>query len=44
MHDRVPFLGHYVSHDGVEVDPMKSATVQDWLTPGMVKDVRAFLS
>ena len=43
MHDRVPFLGQYVLRDGVEVDPMKTAAVQDWLTPGSVKDVRAFL-
>ncbi len=43
MHDRVPFLGHYVSHEGVEVDPMKTAAVQDWVTPRTVKDVRAFL-
>ncbi len=25
MHDRVPFLGHYVSREGVEVDPVKTA-------------------
>ncbi len=43
MRDRVPFLGHYVSREGVEVDPMKSAAVQDWPTPHMVKDARAFL-
>ncbi len=43
MHDRVPFLGHYVSREGVEVDPMKTASVQDWPTPRTVKDERAFL-
>ncbi len=43
MRDRVPFLGHYVSREGVEVDPMKTAAVQDWPTPRTVKDVRAFL-
>ncbi len=41
MHDRVPFLGHYVSCEGVEVDLMKTAAAQDWLTPRTVKDVRA---
>ena len=43
MRDRVLFLGHYVSRDGVEVDPMKTTALQDWPTPGSVKDVRAFL-
>ena len=43
MRDRVPFLGHYVSREGVEVDPMKTAAVQDWPTPRTVKDIRAFL-
>ncbi len=43
MHDRVPFLGHYVLCEGMEVDPMKTAAVQDWLTPRTLKDVCAFL-
>ncbi len=29
--------------DGVKVDPMKTATVQDWPTPRTVKEVRVFL-
>ncbi len=41
--DRVPFLGHYVPREGVEVDPMKTAAVQDWSTPRTVKDVQAVL-
>ncbi len=36
-------MGHYVSREGVEVDPMKAAAVQDWPTPHTVKDVLAFL-
>ncbi len=43
MHDRVPFLGHYVSREGVEVDPIKTAAEQDRPTPHTMKDVRAFL-
>ncbi len=43
MRDRVPFLGHYVLREGVEVDPMKTAAVQGWPTPRTVKDVHAFL-
>ncbi len=33
MRDRVPFLGHYVSREGVEVD---------WPMPHTVKGVQAF--
>ena len=43
MRDRVPSLRHYVSRKGVEVDPIKTAAVQDWPTLRTVKDVRAFL-
>ncbi len=43
MRDQVPFLGHYVSREEVEVDPMETASVQDWPTPRTVKDLRAFL-
>ncbi len=43
MCDRVTFLGHYVLREGVEVDPMKTATMQNWPAPLTVKDVRAFL-
>ncbi len=43
MRDRVLFLGHFVSREGVEVDPIKIATIQYWPTFPTVKDVRAFL-
>ncbi len=43
MRDQVRFLGHYVSREGVEVDPMKTAAIQVWPTPCTVKDIRAFL-
>ncbi len=43
MHDWVPFLGHYISCDGLQVDPMKTATVHDWLTPHIVKDDEGLL-
>ncbi len=44
MSGRVPFLGHYVSREGVEIDPMKTAAVQDWTKPCTVKNVRSFLA
>ncbi len=37
MRDRVPFLGHYVLCEGVEVDRMKTAAVQDSPTSRTVK-------
>ena len=43
MHNQVPFLGHYILRDGVEIDTMKTVAVQDWPTPHTVKDVRVFL-
>ena len=39
----MPFLGHFVLRDGVEIDPMKTAAVQDWPTSRTVKNVKAFL-
>ena len=42
MRDRVPFLEHYVSREGVEVDPMKTSAEHDWHTPHTVKAVHTF--
>ncbi len=33
IRDRLPFLGHYVLREGLEVDAMKTAAEQDWPTP-----------
>ena len=41
--DRVNYLGHVVSADGVETDELKVKAVQDWPVPQHKKDVRAFL-
>ncbi len=41
MRVEVLFYGHYVMREEVEVDPMKTAVVQD--LPGTVYAVRAFL-
>ncbi len=34
---------HYISWERVEVDPMKTAAVQEWPTPHTVKDIWVFL-
>lgn len=39
----VEYLGHYISHDGVRVDPRKFDAVQQWPTPSNVTELRGFL-
>ena len=41
--DRVAFLGHVISADGVSVDPQKIEAVVNWKPPKNVSEVRSFL-
>ena len=41
--ERVKFLGHIVSPDGIECDPEKICDVDKWPVPKNVTDVRSFL-
>ncbi|KAI5316249.1 hypothetical protein L3X38_045425 [Prunus dulcis] len=41
--DRVNFLGHVISADGVYVDPQKVEAVVNWPQPTSVTEVRSFL-
>jgi len=41
--EKVAYLGHIVSSDGVSVDPSKVDKVQNWPTPQNTKDVQQFL-
>ena len=41
--EKVAFLGHVVSAEGVATDPGKVQSVQDWPTPVNIRDVRAFV-
>ena len=41
--DRITYLGHIVSKDGVETDPKKIQVILDWPVPQTVYDVRSFL-
>ena len=41
--DRISYLGHIVSKDGVETDPKKIQVIVDWPVPKTVYDVRSFL-
>ena len=41
--NRVKYLGHVVSSEGVETDPEKTEAVSRWPTPRTLKDLRSFL-
>ncbi|XP_073045893.1 uncharacterized mitochondrial protein AtMg00860-like [Primulina eburnea] len=41
--DRVAFLGHIVSQEGIEVIPSKVEAVRDWPVPKSVTEIRSFL-
>ena len=41
--DRVQFLGHVLTPDGVSVDPSKVQDVLDWKSPKSVHQIRQFL-
>jgi len=41
--ERVAFLGHIVSADGIAVDPAKIEAVSSWARPTTVAEIRSFL-
>src|SRR6185295_15864686 len=41
--DRVKFLGHTISSEGISVDPSKVQEVMDWKPPTSVHQIRSFL-
>lgn len=41
--NKVHFLGHVVSEDGISVDPAKIEAVNNWKAPRSVTEVRSFL-
>ena len=43
LKDRISYLGHIVSKNGVETDPKKVKVIQDWPIPETVYDMRSFL-
>jgi len=41
--ERVHFLGHVISKEGISVDPAKVAMAVDWFRPTNITEVRSFL-
>jgi hypothetical protein len=37
--NEVPFLGHVISHKGIDVDPSKVCDVLDWKSPKSIHQV-----
>ncbi|KAA0057159.1 pol protein [Cucumis melo var. makuwa] len=43
LHQKVTFLGHVVSSEGVYVDPAKIEAVTSWPRPSTISEIRSFL-
>ena len=41
--NKVSFLGHIISGNGIAVDPLKVDVVSQWETPKSVTEIRSFL-
>ena len=41
--DKVEFLGHVISQEGIAVNPNKVQSVIEWKAPKNVKEIRGFL-
>ena len=41
---KVHFLGHVVSHEGIQVDPQKIEAVSKWSRPSIVTEIQSFLN
>ena len=41
--DKIQYLGHVVTKEGISVDPEKIKAIEDWLVPKDITDVRSFM-
>ena len=41
--EKVSFLGHVVSQEGISIDPTKVEAVNNWSRPTSVTEIRSFL-
>ena len=42
--DKIQYLGHVVSKDGISIDPKKIKAITEWLFPKNVSDIRSFMA
>ena len=40
--DRIQYLGHIISDEGISIDPEKIEAIMNWPTPRNATDVRSF--
>lgn len=41
--EKIQYLGHVITKDGIVVDPEKIRTIMEWLVPKDVADIRSFM-
>ena len=41
--DRIHYLGHIISYEGISIDPKKIESIMNWPTPRNATDVRSFM-
>ena len=41
--DKIQYLGHIISEEGISLDPEKIESIMNWLTPRNVTDVTSFM-
>ena len=41
--DRIDYLGHIISEEGISVEPKKIEAIMNWPTPRNMTDVRSFM-
>ena len=41
--DKIQYLGHVVTKEGISIDPKKIKVIEDWLAPKYVTSVQSFM-
>ena len=43
FNDRIQYVGHVVSNDGISIDPNKIKSITEWPIPNNVTNIRSFM-